>query len=220
VKPREARKRDAQGMGIWVLAVIAGLLLVYVLITGTPTWVGAMAPLIAATAALGGVYLGSRLAWRQRRVEDEQRRRTLATGLLSEIRLLDNSLRDLHGDPTAAYRVIEPFQTAMHDQAGANLLLFKPETVHALTIFYHGVHELRTTLARHRIQYPDPRDLAQHHPPRDQEHTYVRLMATNIVDAIPDVVTRLRSPRRRPQCWNASAPCRPKASRSRQSPTA
>jgi hypothetical protein len=58
MKSREDRKREARCMGIWVLAVVTGLLLVYVLLTGTPMWISAKAPLIAATAALGGVYLG------------------------------------------------------------------------------------------------------------------------------------------------------------------
>ena len=41
------------------------------------------------------------------------------------------------------------------------------------------------------MQYPDPHDLAQRYLPRDQEHTRVRLMATNVVDVIPEVVRRL-----------------------------
>lgn len=192
MKSREDRKREAQCCGVWVLAVVAGLLLLYVLITGTPTWIGAIAPVISATAALGGVYLGSRLSWQQRREEEAQRRRTLATGLLGEIRLLESSLWDIHEDPTAAYRIMEPFQTAVYDQAGANLLLFTPETVGALNLFYNGVHELRTTLARYRIQYPDPRDLGQHHPLGDQEHGYIRIMATSVYYDIRDVATRLR----------------------------
>jgi hypothetical protein len=191
MKSRNDRKREARCGGTWALAVVTGLLLVYVLITGTLTWIGVIAPLITTTAALGGVYLGSRLSQRQRREEETQRRQTLATGLLSEIRLLESGLRDIHGDPTAAYCVIEPFQTAVYDQAGANLLLFQPATVHALNLFYNGVHELRTTLARYRLQYPDLHDLAQRYPPGDQEHTHVRLMATNVHDVIEDVVTRL-----------------------------
>jgi hypothetical protein len=55
MKSREDRKRDARCWGLWALAVVTGLLLVYVLVTGTPTWIGAIAPLITATAALSGV---------------------------------------------------------------------------------------------------------------------------------------------------------------------
>jgi len=131
------------------------------------------------------------LTWDLKRRDDQHKQHALATGLLSEIRLLDNSLRSIHGDTTAAYRVIEPFQTAIYDQAGANLLLFAPETVQALNIFYHEVHELRTTLARFRVQYPGPGDLAQRHPPRDQAHRNVRILAANASDDIADVATRL-----------------------------
>jgi hypothetical protein len=152
-------------------------------------WIGLIGALLG--AVIGGVmtYVTT---WELKRRDDRHKRHALATGLLSEIRLLESSLRDIHGDPTAAYRVIEPFQTAMYDQAGANLLLFQPATVHALNIFYNGVHEIRTTLARNHLQYPDPRDLAERLPPRDQEHTRVRLMATNVYDAVREAATRLR----------------------------
>jgi hypothetical protein len=168
VKSRATKRREAWQLIAWVGGVVAGLLILYCLSEGTPpSGTGVMAPLITASAALAGVGLGSWLAWRQRRKEDDRRRRAIATSLLSEIRLLEPGLRDIHDDMTAAYRVMEPFQTAMYDQAGANLWLFKPETVYALNIFYNGVHELRTTLARYRLQYPDPHDLAQRYPPRD-----------------------------------------------------
>jgi hypothetical protein len=90
MKSREDRKHEARCMGIWVLAAVIGLLLLYVLFVGAPApWIGAMAPLITATAALGGVYLGSRLSQRQRREEETQRRRALATLLLSEVRFVE-----------------------------------------------------------------------------------------------------------------------------------
>jgi hypothetical protein len=139
-------------------------------------WIGVMGTL--AGTVIGGIITYA-LTWDLKRRDDRDERHALATGLLSEICLLEFSLRDLHGDTTAAYRVIEPFQTAVYDQTIANLVL------------YNGVHELRTTLARCRLQCPDPHDLAQHYPPRDPEHTRVRLMTTNVVDAIPDAATRL-----------------------------
>jgi hypothetical protein len=151
-------------------------------------WIGVIGTLLG--AVIGGVVTYF-TTWELKRRDDQHKRRALATGLLSEIRLLESSLRDIHDDATAAYRTVEPFQTAMYDQAGANLLLFQPATVHALNVFYNGVHELRTTLARYRVQDPDPSDLAQHLPPRDREHTNVRLIATNVHDGIGDVVRRL-----------------------------
>jgi hypothetical protein len=189
VKSREARRREARDLGLGMLGAVAALLALYVLVEGAPaSGTAGLGPVIGASLGAGVTYMLTR---RQRRQEDDQRRRALATGLLSEIRLLESGLQDIHGDTTAAYRVLEPFQTAMYDQAGVNLLLFRPETVHALNLFYNGVHELRTTLARSRLQYPDPHNLAQRYPPRDQEHTRIRLMATNVHDVIGDVVTRL-----------------------------
>jgi dolichol kinase len=96
VKSREDRKREARCGGIWVLAVVTGLLLVYVLLTGTPTWIGAIAPLIAATAALCGVYFGAHLSQQQRLKDEQRRRRALATLLLSEIQVLYEILQDIY----------------------------------------------------------------------------------------------------------------------------
>jgi hypothetical protein len=148
-------------------------------------WIGLIGTLL-------GVVIGFVGAWLLKYWDDRRKRQTLATGLLSEIRLLHLGLRNLHDDMTAACRVMEPFQTAMYDQAGANLLLFKPQTMHDLNVFYNGVHELQAMFARYRVQYPDPQDLAQRYPPGDEEHKDVRRMATNVDDAISDVAKRLR----------------------------
>jgi hypothetical protein len=160
VKSREERKRKAQRGGIWTLAVVSGLLLVYVLVTSTPTWVAAMTPLITATAALGGVYLGSWLTQRRQREDEQRRRQALATILLSEVKLLYHILKDIF---QASYlkglhvQVIESFHTAMYDQAGADRLLFTPETTHALAAVYQNVHTLRVELNRSRDVPADQR---------------------------------------------------------------
>ena len=52
---------------------------------------------------------------------------------------------------------------------------------------------MRTTLARYRLQYPDLHDLTERYPPRDQDHTRVRLIATNVADVIPEVVRCLHT---------------------------
>jgi hypothetical protein len=156
-------------------------------------WIGVIGTLLG-TVIGGALTYG--LTWDLKRRDDQQKRQALARGLLSEIRLLDLSLRDIHGTTTAAYRVMEPFQTAIYDQAGANLLLFTPATVLALNVLYHMVHELQTILARYQAQHPDPRDRAQSQPPRDPAHTVVRHMAANASDVIPDVVTRLHKDER------------------------
>jgi len=182
VKPREDRKRDARCMGIWVLGVITGLLLVYILITGTLTWVGAMAPLITATAALGGVYLGSRLSQRQREEEDERKRRALATLLLHEVRLLSIILKDIHRSGELHMEAIEPFHTATYDQAGAELLRLTPETVDRLTYFYQLVHTLQMELTRFRII---PLDQRQWH------NAALRVRATQTALAMQETVRLL-----------------------------
>jgi hypothetical protein len=151
-------------------------------------WIGLIGTLLGVVVGAVTGFVG---AWLLKYWDDRRKRQTLATGLLSEIRLLHLGLRNLHDDMTAAYRVIEPFQTAMYNQAGANLLLFKPETMHALNIFYNGVHELQAMFARYRLQYPDPQALAQRYPPGDREHKDVRLMVTNVDDAVSDVAKRL-----------------------------
>jgi hypothetical protein len=148
-------------------------------------WIGFIGTLL-------GAVIGFVAALLMKYLDDCRKRQALATGLLSEIRLLHLSLRDIHDDTTAAYRVMEPFQSAMYDQAGTNLLLFEPETVHALNIFYNGVHELQAMFARSRVQYPDPQALAQHYPPGDKEHKHVRNMATNVDDTVSDVAKQLR----------------------------
>ena len=184
VSSREERRREAQGVGIWVLAVVTGLLLVYVLITGTPTWVGAMSPLIAATAALGGVYLGSRLNQQQREEEDERKRQALATLLLHEVRMLSIILEDIHRSGELYMEAVEPFHTAMYDQAGAELLRLTPETVDRLTYFYQLVHTLQMELNRFRVI---PLDQRQWH------NAALRVRATQTALAMQETVRLLKA---------------------------
>jgi hypothetical protein len=105
-------------------------------------WSGTFGALLG--AVLGGV-LGFMAAWLPKHWDDRQKRRALATLLLSEIRFMEGNLREIY------YRgVTTPdfgFQTAIYDEASANLLLFSPPTVQALNVFYQHIHnlpELRT----------------------------------------------------------------------------
>jgi hypothetical protein len=157
VKSREIRQREARCAGIWTLAVVTGLLLVYVLVTGTPTWIGAIVPLITATAALSGVYLGSRLSQRQRQEEDERKRRALATLLLQVLRLLEIILKDIHDSFELHMEGVEPFHTAMYDQAGPELLRLTPDTIDRLAYFYQLIHTLQMELNRFRPHPPGSR---------------------------------------------------------------
>jgi hypothetical protein len=54
-----------------------------------------MAPLITVVGTLTAVCLGARLAYQQRRQEDDQDRRSFATALLSEIRFLEGIVRHM-----------------------------------------------------------------------------------------------------------------------------
>ena len=144
VKSREDRKREARCMGIGMLAVVIGLLLVYVLLTGTPMWIGAIVPLIAATAALGGVYLGSWLS--QRREEETRRRWMLATLLLSEVRFIEGVVRRIRLMVNLKGALIQPYETTVYDSAGAHLLFFDKATVLELNTFYVLVRDLRAML--------------------------------------------------------------------------
>jgi hypothetical protein len=100
-------------------------------------WSGTFGALLG--AVLGGV-LGFMAAWLPKHWDDRQKRRALATLLLSEVRFLERNLREI------LYRGIDApdldFQTAIYNEAGAHLLLFAPATVHALNVFYQRIHEL------------------------------------------------------------------------------
>jgi hypothetical protein len=191
VRSRDARKHEARCWGRWMLVAVAGLLILYMLVEGSPNpWIGAVTPLITVTATLSGVSLGSRPAYQQRREEENQRRRTLATLLLSELQLLEQTLRAirLQADP-GGNTAVAPFQTAVYSGAGVNLLLFMPETVHAPTFFYRQLHALRETLTDlvglvHITGHPFPAgDTAV--------HWKVRWRAASAAHALKDVAQRL-----------------------------
>jgi hypothetical protein len=103
-------------------------------------------------AILGGV-LGFMAVWLPKHWDDRQKRRALATLLLSEIRFLEGNLREIcYEAPRSLYYSIRPFPTAIYDEAGANLLLFSPATVPALNVFYQQIHDLRMLPRRgHRV---------------------------------------------------------------------
>jgi hypothetical protein len=166
-----------QSWPLWV-GVVTLLLFVIGLARG-----GAGDSLVTVGGTVGGVALAFWLNSRERRQEDERRRRALATALLAEIHLLKLSLQSIHETEDAGNRRIEPFQTAVYDTIGANLVLFNRETVQALIVFYHMIHELQSTLTRTE---------AQHRDPTHEVHGVVRLMATPAVDAEPDLTRRLR----------------------------
>ena len=150
MKSRATKSREAWQLIAWVGGVVTGLLILYGLTEGTPpTGIGIMVPLITVAGTLTGVLLGSRLSQRLRIEEEQRRRQTLATALLSEVRFLEGLLRDITtavipGEP--GEEIIEPYRTAVYDSAGANLLLFSRETVYDLDALYQLVHRLREEL--------------------------------------------------------------------------
>jgi hypothetical protein len=130
-----------------LLLIGAGLLLL--IIIKVPQGMG-LGPVLGAGIGASLAYLFTR---RQRREEEQRRRRALATILLSEIQLLYDTLKDIHQAffLKALHKVtIEPFHTAMYDQAGSDRLLFQPETAQVLAQFYALIHILRTELKEFR----------------------------------------------------------------------
>jgi hypothetical protein len=118
-----------------------------------------------AAATLLGAVIGFAAAWLPKYWDDRQKRRLLATLLLSEIRFVDRFLRGVIGvridyniqiDPSSFL----PSLRAMYSQAGANLLLFSPETVHAVGLFYSVLSRL---LERARTEQVDVMESAADH---------------------------------------------------------
>ena len=93
MKPREVRRREAWCWGLGTLRAVAGLLLLYGLCEGMPTAEGGtLGPWIGASIGAGMTHLLTR---RQRREEEARQRRTLATMLLQELRLLEIVLLEI-----------------------------------------------------------------------------------------------------------------------------
>jgi hypothetical protein len=161
VKSREAKRHTAWQLIAWTSGVVVGLLILYTLTEGTSiAGVGIMVPLITVTGTLCGVYLGAHLSQQQRLKDEQRRRRALATLILSEIQVLYEILKDIH----QAYHLkglhkvaIEPFHTAMYDQAGIDRLLFQSETTQVLAQFYSLVNTLRMELNEFRGLTPEQR---------------------------------------------------------------
>lgn len=180
---REDKRRAAWWLIVGEIVAVAVLLLLYLRVKGIPPVEGVgLGPVLGAGIGASLAYLLTR---RQLREEEQRRRRALATILLSEAQLLYSILKDIdqaywmkaiHGE------AIEAFHTAMYDQAGADRILFQPETVHALAHLYQLVHTLRTELNRFRrgssfaafgiprpryIQAPHRLQARRLHPPPD-----------------------------------------------------
>lgn len=140
MKSREERRQEARRWGLGVLGAFAGLVLLYGFYEGMPAaGGGGLGPLLGASIGASLTYLFTR---RQRREEETQRRRVLATMLLSELRSLEKALREAC-QRSPETRSIMVAQTAMYDQAGAHLLLFSLDTAQALIDFYQQVPKVR-----------------------------------------------------------------------------
>jgi hypothetical protein len=161
VKSREAKRHTAWQLIAWISGVVVGLLILYTLTEGTSiAGVGIMVPLITVTGTLCGVYLGAHLSQQQRLKDEQRRRRALATLILSEIQVLYEILKDIHQayHLKALHQVaIEPFHTAMYDQAGSDRLLFQSGTAQMLAQFYSLVYTLRMELNHFRELTPESR---------------------------------------------------------------
>jgi hypothetical protein len=165
-----------------VLLLIGTGLLLLIIILKVPQGTG-LGPVLGAGVGAGMAYLFTRS---QRLDEEQRRRRALATILLSEIQVLYYTLKDIHQAffLKALHKVmIEPFHTAMYDQAGSDRLLFQPETTHVLARFYALTHILRTELKEFR-------DLpVEHRIGRDDHALLVRTQYT--AEHIQEAMRRL-----------------------------
>jgi hypothetical protein len=180
VKPREGRRREAWYRGLGTLGAVAGLLLLYELCEGMPAAEGgALGPWIGASIGAAMTYLPTR---RQRREEEARQRRTLATMLLQELRLLEIVLKDINDSFELDMEEVEPFHTAMYDQAGPELLRLTPTTVDQLAYFYQLIHTLQMQLNWFR-----------HHPPgsRAWHDAALKVRATQAALLIKDVARLL-----------------------------
>jgi hypothetical protein len=130
-------------LNVVFLLIGTGLLLLIIIKVPQGTGLG---PVLGAWIGAGLAYLFTR---RQRLEEEQRRRRALATILLSEIQVLYDILKDIHHAfflKAFHKATIEPFHTAMYDQAGSDRLLFQPETAQVLAQFYALTHTLQTEL--------------------------------------------------------------------------
>jgi hypothetical protein len=177
MRSQEKRRREAWRLIWWVLGMIAGLLILY-------HWIeDVTAPqLIAVVGTLTGVFLGSQLNQRQREEEDERKRRALATLLLPEVRLLHIVLNDIYKSQELHMEAIEPFHTAIYDQAGGELLRLNRETVMSLANLYHLIRTLQMELNRFRAIPTDQ---------RLWHNGVLRVRATQAALAIKDTVQLL-----------------------------
>ncbi len=180
MRSREDRKRQAQTMAVWGIVVLVILFMLYVLIEKIYLpWILGLIPLLSACLGATLTYL---FTWRLRREEERQRRQPLATMLLAEVCLLEQGLFDIYQAPAPADEPIEPLRTAVYDQAGAQLILFKPVTVQALVRFYQHVHYLRGELSHNRTGHIDPGDSA---------HWFIRLRVYGVLRDLKPAFTPL-----------------------------
>jgi len=167
-------------LDVVLLLIGTGLLLLIIIKVPQGTGLG---PVLGAVIGAGLAYLFTR---RQRLEDEQRRRRALATMLLSEIQDLYYTLKDIHQAffLKALHKVtIEPFHTAMYDQAGSDRLLFQLETAQVLARFYALTHILRTELHEFR-------DLPmEHRIGRDDHALLVRTQYT--AERIQEVMRQL-----------------------------
>jgi hypothetical protein len=167
-----------------------------------------MTPLITVAGTLSGVFLGTRLTQHQRRQEDHQSRRVLATMLLSELRSLEKAPREACQQSPETTSIVFA-QMATFNQGGAHLLLFSPDTLQALTDFYHQVPEVQ---ALARVWNADRQLLGP-------VHEQLRQCGITTFRALPEVASRLRNAEQGEWPRKVSASAKPPPSWAELSPS-
>jgi len=98
------------------------------------------ATLIALVAYVYWTYLAVVLPVLAKSKEQSERKNSLASALLSELQVLDRTLRWIYDDMQYSY---DPFEYPFIEEACQNLHLFKPQTIHCLGLYYGSLRDVR-----------------------------------------------------------------------------
>lgn len=148
----------------WLFAIISILLALapginQVLFNGPPTEYRSDVAILTATllAVVTYVYwtfLAVTLPIAEKKKLEEAEKTALATALLSELQFIDKTLRGIYVGGIWSY---DPLEYPFLELASKNLHLFKPNTVHALGIFFGRLRDLRKhLLAQNKL--PDTKE--------------------------------------------------------------
>ena len=139
--------------------------------------VAILAIVLAALGIPAAGFVTYRVVRRAERKSAAERRRVIATGLLTELQSLELALRKIAKHQKAAHSTVRPddsnFTTFRSD-----LFLFDPATAQVLVVFYGLVREINNSLMRMRDEGVEP---------SNQDHRYIRVKAIFAANWIHDL---------------------------------